>query len=97
MQVLFFLLRIFYNFFYGINLKGVLKMDEMKIKSKFTTMIVSKILKGVIKSKTGYDVNIQLNELQTSINDGKTHIHLDVDAEINKEELMKLLNTLNLQ
>lgn len=72
-------------------------MDEMKIKSKFTTMIVSKILKGVIKSKTGYDVNIQLNELQTSINDGKTHIHLDVDAEINKEELMKLLNTLNLQ
>ena len=69
----------------------------MKIKSKFTTMIVSKILKGVIKSKTGYDVNIQLNELQTSINDGKTHIHLDVDAEINKEELMKLLNTLNLQ
>lgn len=71
-------------------------MDEMKIVSKFTRGIVSKILKTVIHKKTGYDVDIQLNEITTTISDGKTHLHLDVDAELNKEELMKILKSIGL-
>lgn len=71
-------------------------MDEMRIVSKFTRGIVSKILKTVIHKKTGYDVDIQLNEITTTISDGKTHLHLDVDAELNKEELMKILKSIGL-
>lgn len=71
-------------------------MDEMKIVSKFTRGIISKILKTVIHKKTGYDVDIQLNEVTTTISDGKTHLHLDVDAEINKNELMKILKSVGL-
>lgn len=71
-------------------------MDEMKIVSKFTRGIVSKILKTVIHKKTGYDVDIQLNEITTTISDGKTHLHVDVDAEINKDELMKILKSVGL-
>lgn len=71
-------------------------MDEMKIVSKFTRGIVSKILKTVIHKKTGYDVDIQLNEITTTISDGKTHLHLDVDAELNKEELMNILKSIGL-
>lgn len=71
-------------------------MDEMKIVSKFTRGIISKILKTVIHKKTGYDVDIQLNEIATTISDGKTHLHLDVDAEINKDELMKILKSVGL-
>lgn len=72
-------------------------MDEMKIVSKFTRGIVSKILKTVIHKKTGYDVDIQLNEITTTISDGKTHLHLDLDAELNKEELMKILKSIGLK
>ena len=55
-------------------------MDEMRIVSKFTRGIISKAIKMVIRKKTGYNVDIQLNEAITTINDGKTHLHLDVDA-----------------
>lgn len=71
-------------------------MDEMKIVSKFTRGIASKILKTVIHKKTGYEVDIQLNEITTTISDGKTHLHVDIDAEINKDELMKILKSVGL-
>lgn len=71
-------------------------MDEMKIVSKFTRGIISKILKTVIHKKTGYEVDIRLNEVTTTISDGKTHLHLDVDAEIDKDELMKILKSIGL-
>lgn len=43
----------------------------MKIVSKFTRGIISKALKMVIRKKTGYDIDIQLNEVTTTIVDGK--------------------------
>jgi hypothetical protein len=71
-------------------------MDEMKIVSKFTRGIISKALKMVIHKKTGYNVDIQLNEINTTITDGKTHLHVDVDAEIGKEELVNILKSISL-
>lgn len=78
-------------------LKGEIRgMDEMKIVSGFTKGIVSKIVRMVLRKKMGCDANILLNELNVSINDGKTHIHLDLDAELEKEELLKLLKNIGL-
>jgi len=71
-------------------------MDEMRIVSKFTTKLVSKLVKMVLRKKFGYDVNIQLNEIRTTITDGKTHVHLDVDAELEKGELLKILKNVGL-
>lgn len=71
-------------------------MDEMKIVSKFTTNMISKLVKMVLRKKLGYDIDIQLNEIKTTITDGKTHVHLDVDAELEKEELMKILKKIGL-
>lgn len=71
-------------------------MDEMRIVSKFTRGIISKVLKMVVYKKTGYNVDIQLNEITTTINDGKTHLHLDVDAELEKDELIKILKNIGL-
>lgn len=68
-------------------------MDEMRIVSKFTRGIISKAIKIVIRKKTGYNIDIQLNEAITTINDGKTHLHLDVDAELDKDELMSILKS----
>lgn len=69
-------------------------MDEMKIVSNFTRGIISKILKKVIKKKTGYNMDIQLNSITTTVSDGETHVHLDMDAELDKEELMKILKSI---
>ena len=69
-------------------------MDEMKIESKFITGIVSKIAKKVVRDKLGYNIDIQLNGLRTTVIDDKTHVHLDVDFELTKEELNKLLKSI---
>ena len=71
-------------------------MDEMKIVSKFTTNMISKLVKMVLRKKLGYNIDIQLNEIKTTITDGKTHIHLDVDAELEKEELINILTKIGL-
>lgn len=71
-------------------------MDEMKIVSKFTTNMISKLVKMVLRKKLGYNIDIQLNEIKTTITDGKTHIHLDIDAELEKEELMNILKNIGL-
>lgn len=71
-------------------------MDEMRIVSKFTRGIISKAIKMVIRKKTGYNIDVQLNEAITTINDGKTHLHLDVDAELDKDELMSILKSIGL-
>ena len=68
----------------------------MKIVSKFTRGIISKALKMVIHKKTGYNVDIQLNEINTTITYVKTHLHVDVDAEIGKEELINILKSIGL-
>ena len=71
-------------------------MDEMKIVSKLTTNMISKLVKMVLRKKFGYDVDIQLNEIKTTINEGRTHVHLDVDAELSKDELVKILKGIGL-
>lgn len=68
----------------------------MRIVSKFTRGIISKAIKMVIRNKTGYNIDIQLNEAITTISDGKTHLHLDVDAELDKDELMSILKSIGL-
>ncbi len=72
-------------------------MDEMRIVSKFTRGIISKVVRKTLKKKTGYDVGVQVNELNVAITDGRAHIHLNVDAELNKEELMKILKNIGLE
>lgn len=71
-------------------------MDEMKIGSKFTTNIISKLIAMVIRKKFGYEVELKLNEVNATVIDGKTHVHLDVDAELDKEELIKILKNIGL-
>ncbi len=72
-------------------------MDEVKIVSKFTRSVISKLIKAVLHKKLGYNVDIQLNEVNATITDGKTHVHLDVDAELDKNELLKILKDIGLK
>lgn len=41
-------------------------------------------------------MDIQLNELNASISDEKAHVHVSIDADMSKEELMKILKKVGL-
>ena len=71
-------------------------MDEVRIVSKFTRNVISKLLKMTLHKKLGYNIDIQINEINATITDGKTHVHLDVDAELDKDELMNILKNIGL-
>mgnify|MGYP001025536808 FL=1 len=71
-------------------------MDEMKIVSGFTTALVSKLLRFALRKKLGYDIHIQLNAIEATIKDGKTHVHIDADAEMDKDELTKVLKSVGI-
>ncbi|MCD7855628.1 MAG: CTP synthase [Clostridiales bacterium] len=71
-------------------------MDEMNIESSFTTKLVSKAIHTIIRKKLGYDIDILLNKLNVKIADGKTHIHIDADAELSRDELTKIIKSVGL-
>ena len=71
-------------------------MDELKINlsSKFMRGIVTKLIAKAIYKKTGYKIGVELNSINVEVINGKAHIHADVDAEIDNEELMKIVKTI---
>lgn len=70
-------------------------MDELKLilSTRFMRTIVTKILAKAIYKKTGYRVDVQINELKADTCDGKVRVHLDIDAEMNGEDLMDALKS----
>lgn len=71
-------------------------MDELKLNlsSKFMRGIVTKLIAKAIYKKTGYKIDVELNSINVEVVDGKAHIHADVDAEIDNNELMKIISTI---
>lgn len=61
-------------------------MDEMKIESKLLRSIVSKLIKKELKKKIGYDIDIQINEVEAAYNGEKLHAHLSVDEDLDNED-----------
>ena len=68
----------------------------MKIESKFIRGLVSRFMKKVVHDKLGYNVEVQLNGFRTTVFDDKTHVHLDIDLELTKEELNKMIKSIGL-
>lgn len=66
-------------------------MDEMKIGSNLMKKLIAKLIKMTVKNKLGYEVDIQLSELHATFIDGQAHIHLNADAEMSKDELIKII------
>ncbi len=71
-------------------------MDEMKLESKWIRGIVSKLIKKILRDKSGCNVDVQLNNFRTTVIDEKTHVHLDIELDLSKDELDKLLKSIGL-
>ena len=70
-------------------------MDELKLvlSTRFMRTLVTKIIAKAIYKKTGYDANIQINELKADACDGKVRVHIDADVEMNSEDLINALKS----
>lgn len=73
-------------------------MDEMKLtlSTKFMRNVVAKIIAKIVYKKTGYKVNIQLNELDINVIDGETHISTSVEAKLSSDEFIKIIKNADL-
>ena len=66
-------------------------MDEMIIGSRLMRGIFAKLAKRAIRKKLGYDIELELNELNVKIVDGTAHAHLSIDTVLSNDELNKIL------
>ena len=70
-------------------------MDEMKVKlsTKFMRNMVAKLISRAIYKKTGYKIDIQLNDLDVSIINGETSIKTNVEVKVDSQEFMNILKS----
>lgn len=73
-------------------------MDEIKVRltTKFMRNIVSKLMARMIYKKTGYKVDIQLNDLDINVVDGETKINTNVEVKLDSKEFMKIVKSAGL-
>lgn len=65
----------------------------IKLRTKFMRKVVSKLISKSIKSKTGYEVDVQFGELSASFDDGEITVKANLEAKMNKDEFMKILKS----
>lgn len=71
-------------------------MDELKLKlsTKFMRGLLAGLLQKLVYKKTGYDVDIQIEEISIETVDGKVRVHVNVDGEISNDEFMRIVKRL---
>lgn len=67
---------------------------KLKLGSKLMKGILTGILKKQIKNKFDIDAEIQINDLDVSVENGKAHLHIDVDGDLTGDDLAKLIKNL---
>ena len=72
-------------------------MDELKITSKFMTKIISKGIAMAVKKKLGYNINIQVHEIRATVNDGRAHVYLNAEGDVNVNEFKKFTKSIGLE
>lgn len=74
-------------------------MDEMKLKltTGFMRNIVSKLLARYIYKKTGYKVDIKLNDLDIKYVDGETELKTNVEIKLNSKEFTKIIKSIGIE
>lgn len=73
-------------------------MDELKLKlsTKFMRGFIAKLVSKTIYKKTGYNIDILLNEIEVNTEDGKIRLHINVDADVKNDEFVKIIKSIGL-
>jgi hypothetical protein len=75
-----------------------MEMDILKLKlsTKFMRSIVANLISKSLYKKMGYNIDILLNEIEVKNEDGKIHLHIDADAEVDNSEFVKILKSIGM-
>ena len=65
----------------------------INLRTKLMRKVVSKLLSKAIKSKTGYEIGIQFDELNASFEDGEITVKANLEAKMGKDEFVKILKS----
>ena len=73
-------------------------MDELKLKlsTKFMKNMVANLISKALFKKLGYNIDILLNEIEVKNENGKIMLHVDVDAEVDNGEFIKILKSIGM-
>ena len=78
-------------------MKGITDKDEVKITSKIIKDFLSKSASSLLRKKLGSDIDVQFGDIIITNGDVKAHVELSVSADINSDELIKLLDNINVE
>lgn len=73
-------------------------MDVLKLKlsTKFMRDMVAKLIAKALQKKLGYNIDILLNEIEVKNENGKIHIHANVDAEVDNDEFVEIVKSIGM-
>lgn len=73
-------------------------MDVLKLKlsTKFMRGMFASLISRALNKKLGYNIDILLNEIEVRNEDGKIHLHIDADAEVENGEFVKILKSIGM-
>ena len=69
----------------------------IRLRTKFMRKVVSTLVSKSIQSKTGYKVDIQFEGLDASFEDGEITIKANLEANLSKDDFMKILKSQDLE
>ncbi len=73
-------------------------MDVLKLKlsTKFMRSTIANLISKALFKKLGYNIDILLNEIEVRNENGKIMLHVDVDAEVDNGEFVKILKSIGM-
>lgn len=80
------------------NTKGMVVMDEMriKLKTKFMRNIASKLITRAVYKKYGFKVKVQLNDLDVWVIDGDTTVKVNAEMKMNSNDFNKIMESIGM-
>lgn len=67
-------------------------MDEMRVSTGFMQRIIANVITKAVKKKTGYAPDLKFNDpIRVIFDEEKVKLHVNLDAELTKEELSILM------
>ena len=74
-------------------MKGEMEMSELRLhlSTGFMKNIITNIITKAIYKKFGYDIDILLKDLVVDTGNGKVHIHINADAELDYDNFKKIV------
>ena len=69
--------------------------DIMQIKTKFMRGMLSKLIGLAIKTKFGYKVKVDLEDIDIRINEENAHIHVNGSVDMRVDDLKKFASVIS--